>query len=329
MHDGLRANLEAWLDLLQVLFHRHHFESSSYCYEEFCLPMCENVPHFAHRSSPISDPIVLMVLLQKSSSFKNVEISFHKSTKHAYKQAKTEPKVQMFDSKLCSEQAEKQIRNRSTNICVFKQITLFFKVGRVIFLWADRAGGISAAWADITADHTPIQHMNSCREESVHYKIAFTLSVIASRPLEARCRFRLWKEAGSRDCRRPVRGPTTHIAYLVLLVNYSTPGLHENDCRPVLQKHTYVMAICLFGARALSHAELRCAAGGERWEQLFDLHSGEATTDWKVPSLTSAMTANTKISVKDRMSSPTRVQQASSGQVVTRGASLYENTADD
>lgn len=66
--------------------------------------------------------------------FKTFEISFHKSTKHAYKQAKPEPKVQMFDSKQCPEHREKQImvRNSSTNICVLKQITLFCEVGHLI-----------------------------------------------------------------------------------------------------------------------------------------------------------------------------------------------------
>lgn len=38
-----------------------------------------------------------------------------------------------------------------------------------------------------------------------------------------------------------------HISYEPL-VSYSTPGLHENDCRPLffLQRHRNVMTICLF-----------------------------------------------------------------------------------
>lgn len=146
-----------------------------------------------------------------------------------------------------------------------------------------------------------------------------------SGPLEA------W--VGSRDCRRPVTDPASESFFSHCISCAAGKLQHPWASWKWLQtcaaKAPYVMAICLFGARALSHAELRCSAGGERWEQLFDLHSSEATTDWKVPSLTSAMTANTKIRVKDRMSSPTRVQQASLGQVVTHGASLYENTADD
>lgn len=172
--------------------------------------MCENAPNFAHRSSPISELIVLMVLLQKSS-LKIWKSHFINQPSMPTNKQRLSPKCKCLTANSALNREKKQIivRNRSRNICVFKQITLFFKVGHLIFLWAERAGGISAVCADITADHTPIQHMSSCRGEGVHYKIAFTLSVITSRPLEARCRFRLLKEAGSRDCRRPVTGPTS------------------------------------------------------------------------------------------------------------------------
>lgn len=53
------------------------------------------------------------------------------------------------------------------------------------FLWAEGAGGFLRPKLTPPQNHTPIHQMNSCGQEGVHYTMAFTLSMITSRPLEA------------------------------------------------------------------------------------------------------------------------------------------------
>lgn len=74
-------------------------------------------------------------------------------------------------------------------------------------------------------------------------------------------------------------------------------------------KALYAAAICLLGMWALRSA----AAGGRRWQQLFNLHGRDATIDWKVPfsdARDSTLTAKHKESDKDRWSADTHNPEA-------------------
>lgn len=76
--------------------------------------------------------------------------------------------------------------------------------------------------------------------------------------------FRFLKEAGSRDSRRPGGGPcrrvfsTLHISCAAGKLQH--PWASWKWLQTLFAKALYVMAICLFGVWALSHAVLRCAA---------------------------------------------------------------------
>lgn len=110
--------------------------------------------------------------------------------------------------------------------------------------------------------------MNSCGEEAVHCTKAFTVSVITGRPLEAwwvgneGVRLDSWRKQVAETVGGLVEVHVgeffLHCISHVLLVSYSTPGLHENDCRPFLQKHcTLWPSVCLACERWVT---LCCAA---------------------------------------------------------------------
>lgn len=117
------------------------------------------------------------------------------------------------------------------------------------FLWAEGAGGFLRPKLTPPQNHTPIHQMNSCGQEGVHYTMAFTLSMITSRPLEAWrvvvvIFYFFWRKQVTRKTTGGlVQVFSLYTAYVMQpLVSYSTPGLHENDCRPCffflfLQKH--------------------------------------------------------------------------------------------
>lgn len=151
------------------------------------------------------------------------------------------------------------------NKSVLIQATLFFKVGQLTLLLPLGRGSRrnSAARADIPANDAPIHQMNSCGQEVVHYTIAFTLSVITSGPLEA-----WWVGLGL--WRQQVAAETAGGLVEVHVWEFFTPHIscasgelqHPWASWKWLQilfaKALYVMAICLFGMWAASHAVPRC-----------------------------------------------------------------------
>lgn len=181
------------------------------------------------------------------------------------------------------------------NICVLIQITFFFKVHHLILVLPlgrdSRRNFCGLSWhPSKQCTYTTNEQLwwRSCPlHKSFHCQRDHRQTTGGLVGGEWGGTFRFLKEAGSRDSRRPGGGPcrrvfsTLHISCAAGKLQH--PWASWKWLQTLFAKALYVMAICLFGVWALSHAVLRCAAGGERWEQLFNLHSREATIDWKVP----------------------------------------------